>query len=599
MKGSIPSPAVAILISILIGAFLSRPTIVDAAQATRPDVLVVGAGISGLSAALEAAEAGVKVEVIDMWSIFGGHAVMSEGGLCIVKTPFQEGRGIEDSPDLAYRDFVEWGGDPDTDWVRFYVDNSRELIYDWLTEMGVGFDGVSRPGGNSVPRFHRTTGRGLGLVSPIYRECVRHPNVRFRWNFKVSGLLEEAGRVVGVRGENLRSRNIEEHRAYVVILATGGFQSNLEMVRAFWPDNLPFPDRILAGSGVNSKGSGHEIARQAGAGYHRMDHQWNYSTGLRDPRYPGEDRGLNAHNSDAVWVNAQAKRFVNERGGTKVTFPALVKQMPATYWAIFDEKAKRSFSISGSDWGDFSTIERVIYDNEDLVKSAGSIEALAELVGLAPIQLSETVTRYNTMVDVGVDEDFQRFDASTESRPARIDQPPYYAVQFFPLTRKSMGGVAIDHSCRVLDQAGKPIEGLYAAGELTGFGGVNGWAGLEGTFLGPSIVTGRVAGRAVAKQIGGTRSLEPAPLDPKPSVPSASQIANTEQCLTCHELPDLVRESRLGYSHFEKAHRLVLEREYNCGQCHTELTPYAAGNHVIDRLGQIDNCAFCHVAEER
>jgi len=264
---------------------------VEGAQEPDPDVLVVGGRINELSAPLEAAQAGVRVEIVDMWSIFGGHAVMSQGGLCIAGTPVQEERDIEDSPDLAYRDFVEWGGDPDTEWVRFYVDNSRELMYDWLTDMGVTFDGVSRPGGNTVPRFHRTTGRGLGLVSPIYRECVRHPNISFRWNFKVSGLLAEGGRVVGIRGERLRSGEIEELRAPIVILATGGFQSNLEMVRAFWPENLPFPDNFLVGSGLNSLGSGHEVARAAGAAYHRMDHQWNYSRVFPIPVIPGPKKG--------------------------------------------------------------------------------------------------------------------------------------------------------------------------------------------------------------------------------------------------------------------------------------------------------------------
>ncbi len=149
MKYTFPHRSVVTLLVLLTGSWLAPGMNGEGAQEPDPDVLVVGAGISGLSAALEAAQAGVRVEIVDMWSIFGGHAVMSQGGLCMVGTPVQEERGIEDSPDLAYRDFVEWGGDPDTEWVRFYVDNSRELMYDWLTDMGVTFDGVSRPAGNT------------------------------------------------------------------------------------------------------------------------------------------------------------------------------------------------------------------------------------------------------------------------------------------------------------------------------------------------------------------------------------------------------------------------------------------------------------------
>jgi succinate dehydrogenase/fumarate reductase flavoprotein subunit len=291
-----------------------------------PDVLVVGAGISGLSAALEAARGEARVKVVEMWSIFGGHAVMSEGGLAIVGSPTQQAQGVVDSPDLAFRDFVQWGEDADPDWVRYYVENSRSEIYDWLTAMGVSFDVLRPLPGNSVPRFHRVRGRGLNLVSPIYQECVKNPLIEFEWNLKLASLVVENARVVGVRTEELRTGHIRELRARNVILATGGFQSNLEMVRTYWPQSLPFPERMLAGSGVNSQGSGLEAAARAGAALHNMDHQWNYVTGLPDPRYPGLNRGLNASNVAAIWVNAQGRRFTAEYGSPKQALPALLKQ---------------------------------------------------------------------------------------------------------------------------------------------------------------------------------------------------------------------------------------------------------------------------------
>jgi flavocytochrome c len=568
------------------------------AAATSGDVIVVGAGIAGLSAALEAARGGATVTVLDMWSIFGGHAVMSEGGLCIVNSPMQQSRGIHDSPDLAYRDFLDWGEDPNRDWVRYYVDHSRADIYDWVTSMGVRFDNLDQPPGNRVPRFHRTEGRGLGLVSPIYRECARNSNLRFAWNTKVTALVLDHDKVVGVRGQNLRTGETQEFRATAVILATGGFQSNLQMVREFWPRNLPFPDGMLAGSGLNSVGSGHEVARQAGAGFYNMDHQWNYSTGLPDPRYPGLHRGLNARNNHSIWVNSSGKRFVNELAGTKVTFPALLAQKPATYWAIFDEPSKRQFWIAGSDWGDFRVIEKKIFDHPELVKSANSMADLAKAAGLPAAALQETIQHFNQMIAAGRDRDFGRFDRADDA-PPRIEKPPFYAVQFFPLSRKSMGGVMIDRGCRVLDQKGRPIPGLFAAGELTGLAGINGKAGLEGTFLGPSIVTGRVAARTILTELN--QRAAPASDRAATETPASNAVmpASSKDCLACHDLATEVAASRRGYSHFEKVHRVVLERKHECAQCHSIPMPFDPESHRINRLEQIENCKFCHVAEER
>ncbi|HTI52566.1 MAG TPA: TIGR03862 family flavoprotein, partial [Planctomycetaceae bacterium] len=343
----------------------------------RSDVIVVGAGISGLASALELGRGGVSVTLIDMSSVFGGHAVMSQGSLSIVGSPAQEAAGVHDTPDLAYRDVVSFGEDADVDWVRYYVENSRREIYDWVTELGVRFEGVVSSPGNSVDREHQPAGRGIGLVTPIYRECLEHSNIRFVWNTKVEQLLTENGRVVGVVGRNLRADREDTFRAGAVVLATGGFQGNLDMVREYWPAEFRFPERILVGSGRHAVGFGHKLAEEAGGELVNMDHQWNYFTGIPDPRYPGTNRGLSAANMYGIIVNAEGRRFANLHGWAKAVMPPLLKQPRATLWFVFDEATKPFFVVSGSDWADFRKVEKEILNNPALVQTADTLEVLA------------------------------------------------------------------------------------------------------------------------------------------------------------------------------------------------------------------------------
>jgi succinate dehydrogenase/fumarate reductase flavoprotein subunit len=158
-----------------------------------------------------------------------------------------------------------------------------------------------------------------------------------------------------------------------------------------------------------------------------------------------------------------------------------------------------------------------------------------------------------------------------------------------------MGGVLIDVSGRVLDRKGNPIKGLYGVGELTGFGRVNGKAGLEGTFLGPSIVTGRVGARTAVAEL----EHKPAHIANKSvhsgrSSPETDPSVDNKACLRCHNLPQLVAAKRPGYDHFERAHGLVLERQDQCVSCHTEFVPVDMESHRFDRVAQVDNCQRCH-----
>src|SRR5262249_33865107 len=248
--------------SLILFTCLSLALHVDAApDSTQSDMIVVGAGISGLCAALEGARHGVSVTVIDMGSVFGGHAVMSSGMVCLIGTPEQQMSHISDSAELAFHDFLRLGQDADPGWAKFYAENSKAKVYDWLHDLGVSewelYPQVIP--GNSVRRQHLAKGRGVGLVSPIYLECLRYPNLVLAWNTRITSLLVESGRVVGVTGVHQRSGQTKDFRAGSVVLATGGFESNLELVRAYWPHYFPKLNadaRILLGSGINSLGSG-------------------------------------------------------------------------------------------------------------------------------------------------------------------------------------------------------------------------------------------------------------------------------------------------------------------------------------------------------
>ena len=552
-----------------------------------PSVVVVGAGISGLTSALELARGGAEVTVIDMSSVFGGHAVMSQGALSIIDTPMQRLAGIHDSPEIAFGDFINWGEGADQMWVRYYVEQSSSQIYDWLIDLGVLFSEVVPTPGNTADRNHQPTNRGIGLVTPIYRACLELKNVRFLWHTRAERLLVEDGRLTGVETYHMRDNTIERLSADAVVLATGGFQNNLEMVRKYWPQEFKFPRRILVGSGRHSIGLGHQMAQRVGGQLVKMDYQWNYFTGIPDPRYPDSNKGLNAANMWGILVNSEGRRFANLHGWAKQVMPPLLALDPVTCWFIFDEATKSRFSVSGSDWAEFEKVDRLILQNSHLVKKAETIEELATLTGLPKKNLANTLKRYNQFVAAGEDADFGRFGPGktkfNKVASPQLTTPPFYGMQTYPLTRKSMGGVAIDRSCRVVDKQLQPIHGLYAVGELTGLALINGKSSLEGTFLGPCILTGRVAARSIL-----TRT----------ELPQRVEKAAALKCADCHNFDSELTKQRPGYWHFENVHAKTMKNKIDCRECHGELSPYDKENHRINPQVLAASCIRCHLGRE-
>jgi flavocytochrome c len=585
----------AFLVTLFAAALaLSRPP--DVAQGPpEPDLLIIGAGIAGLSAALEAARAGASVLVVDMSTVGGGHAILSNGAVSIIGTPLQDSKKIADSPALAEKDFLARGEDNDRQWVAAYARDSKEWLYDWLTQLGVSFENVVRPAGNTVPRLHMAKGKGLGLVEPIYRACLDHPNIRFMWTTVAEDLIVRKGRVTGVKVRDLRRGTRRNLNARHVIVATGGFQSNLKRVLANWPSDLPKPSRLLAGAAHSAIGSGHDLVRRVRGRISRLDHQWNYVLGLPDPRDPTRVRGLAAFNINAIWVNAEARRFTPEFGDEKLGLRALLNQPGGTYWSVFDEKGKSGFSITLAGWENLGEVRRLVYDSPGVLVTADSLEALATAIGVPASNLRATVSRYNELAAQGIDADFRAFTEKTFPKPKPIDTPPFYAAQFFPVTRKSMGGVDVDQEGRVLDTSGKPIGGLYAIGEVTGFAGINGKAALEGTFLGPGIYMGRLVGRRITRQL----AAQPGP-EARTAVSSHPVSTFPDSaCVTCHDVRKDVTRQRAGYWHFEQSHAKVLARGYACSSCHGSLFPYNASGHRLDRTAAVTYCRACHGVQPR
>jgi hypothetical protein len=147
----------------------------------------------------------------------------------------------------------------------------------------------------------------------------------------------------------------------------------------------------------------------------------------------------------------------------------------------------------------------------------------------------------------------------------------------------------------VLNKDGEPIPGLFAVGELAGFGGINGWAGLEGTFLGPSIVTGRVAAQTALASMSLPAPEQPEAAPEPPSDPAVASFGN-DACTSCHALEALVTLDRPGYRHFEVSHRVVLDRSLQCRDCHAGMDPYRVDAHTTDRWLESTTCAHCHLA---
>jgi predicted oxidoreductase len=486
-------------------------------QPTTFDVIVIGGGAAGTCAAIEAGRAGARTLVLEAGDEPGGAAALSSGGICVVDTPLQRAQGIVDSVELALGDWLAWGGADAVDepWARTYLERARVDLYDWVTTLGVLWDAVFDEEGNSVDRWHRVAGGGPELMARLRAATAPLP-VTWRCGARAEHLLIEDGRVVGVRvaGEagdgraGGRDAGAVDVRAGAVVVATGGFAGDPSALARWAPQTAAHPS-LLCGGGPGADGSGHALLATAGAAFVGLDRLWIYPFGIVDDRDGSGRRGIAVRGiPDEVWVNADGRRFHDEsHRGAASGAPALLAQPGGTCWAILDARGARDLSLTDPFFGGDEAPRRdrldAFLERSDAVVTAPTVEELARAAGLPQAATVATIEAVNAWLADGRETD-PEFGRDLRAMTP-ITQPPFTAVQLRPLARKCLGGARTDPRCAVLDRHDQVIPGLFAAGEVAGMAGghINGRAALEGTMLGPSLLSGRIAGEAAAAGAAG------------------------------------------------------------------------------------------------
>jgi len=470
------------------------------------DVAIIGSGGAGIAAGIEAIDSGAKVITVEKADFPGGAAIISGGGCCIVGSPVQKALGIEDNPDLAFEDWVNWGG-PSTDavWARYYLEHSLHDLYYWAEALGVEWVDMKPQEGNSVMRWTRPVGNGQGLTQTLI-DSFRSKGGQIVTNTEVINITAKNGKVVGFTGRTKGGNEEVIVKSKAVVVTTGGFNSNLDMVFGVRPELKNF--KVMEGSGRGSTGDGHKMVSRVGGYLTHMDHVWFYCYATPDYLDHQGKRGLVCRQIPGyVWVNQQGKRFHNEAlsGGNSMS-PAMLAQNPPHAWAIVDTPMKSRLEIADPYYRDGDQIIRQkveeLLHNSPFIKKAETLKELAHAMGVDETNFLADINAYNEAIQKGLDREPAFGKPLAQSKA--FDTPPYFAIQFFPLARKNFGGIKTDIRCRVLDKHFEPITGLYGAGELCGMAGghINGRAGLEGTMLGPSLFSGRVAGGWAANEAG-------------------------------------------------------------------------------------------------
>lgn len=444
---------------------------------TTCDVVIVGAGGAGLSAAIEAADNGADVIVLEKQGIIGGNTNYSTGGINASETSVQKGLGIEDSNQQFYDDTMAGGhGLNFPELVKSFVEHSASTI-DWLISLGADLSDVGLMGGSSVKRTHRPKG-GTAIGShlmKVLKEASANRNINIRTNNKVTALMSENGKVTGVTVEQ-KDGTTYKIKAKSTIIATGGFGANLDMVTDYKPSLKGF-------STLNHKGATGDAFNwvvKLGGNLIQMDQIQIHPTAEATNHILITEA---VRGNGAILVNQKGTRFVNELETRDVVSAAILVQNGAKAYLVFDQGIRKTLA----------SIET--YANQGLLKTGNTVAELAAEIGCTASALQETLSRYNEFQSTGNDIDFGR---SPTQMTAAIATPPYYAVAVAPAIHHTMGGLHVDADMHVLKTDNSRIDGLYAAGEVTG--GLHGANRLGGNGVADIVVNGKIAGKNAALQ---------------------------------------------------------------------------------------------------
>lgn len=547
------------------------------------DAIVVGAGLAGLVATAELADAGRRVILVEQepgpW--LGGQAFWSLGGLFLVDSPEQRRLGVRDSRERAMADWIRTAGfDRDVDvwprrWAEAYVDFAAGEKRSWLWQQGIRFFPIvgwaERGGyegngpGNSVPRFHLTWGTGPGVVAPFerrVRDALAGGRVILKFRHRVDALTVSNGAVTGVRGAILEPSDAErgrpssraqvgefEFRAQAVIVTSGGIGGDQDRVRKYWPPRMGAePATMLTGVPAHVDGRMLDVTEAAGGTVINRDRMWHYVEGIQNwnPIWPNHGIRI-LPGPSSMWFDALGKRLpapLYPGFDTLGTLEHLMKTGFDYSWFVLNQRIiKREFALSGSEQNPDITGKNIPLLLRRVVSRSGPgpVEAFKEhgVDFVVASNLTELVRGMNSLTEeprLDLLELKAQIDARDDeianpssrdpqvhgiyaarhylgdrlirvAKPLKLLDPeagPLIAVRLHILTRKTLGGLQTDLQARVLQPVGTPLTGLYAAGEVAGFGGggMHGYRSLEGTFLGGCLFSGRAAGRAVSAAVG-------------------------------------------------------------------------------------------------
>lgn len=462
------------------------------------DVLVIGSGAAGLSAALAAHQAGAeRILVAEGEGIIGGSSRLSGGLMMGAATRYQKAQGIEDSPEALFHDYMtlnQWKVESAV--VERLTQRAGEAV-EWLGDLGVEFyDQLVFGGDETLPRVHCPIGRGQAVVDVLYRNC-RDSGVEFALGQRVDRLLVSDGAVVGIAvGE-------DEITAGSVVIATGGFGADEEKRRELFPSVYDTGWSYYIGAD-GSRGDALDFTRDVNA------QVTGFNRGLR-LLHTDFDRMYEAYIPGwLILVNRLGRRFCNETAPYGI-MDGLLQEQGDSAFAIFDHKAlvdatelgvaRYKQSIPGSTkrqsphWN-LDIIEMML--KEGKVRKRDSLDELAADIGVPAENLAATVDRVNELVELHEDQDYLKDPKFLEP----IASGPFYAVEVRPATCCFTAcGLRINRDAEVLDETGRAIPGLYAAGEVTG--GVIGprYVG-SGNSYGNCVTMGRVAGQAAVAHAG-------------------------------------------------------------------------------------------------